>query len=260
LSDRSALAPSPEMDFEAINVSFAPRNPREREIVNVRLFINYTGPPGICLIPVQFTAYNYKNGNETVIGRNYTTMIPGISKVSINWDTNGFEGNYTIEAVVDPNDDFSETNETNNIATGNITIQPSKVIFDTGPGTYPSIFGTHNGTITPNQTITVSKLYTYPCSGTGGHSEYMKIWNDSDWNVTAKWEGYSGDWHNISFENPFTLEARETYNYTICTGSYPQIHHTDNLSTPAGFITCSEFIDANGKRYSNWIPAIKLFL
>jgi len=30
----------------------------------------------------------------------------------------------------------------------------SSPIFDTGPGTYPSISGTHNGTITPNQTIT----------------------------------------------------------------------------------------------------------
>lgn len=124
---------------------------------------------------------------------------------------------------------------------------------------YPSIFGTHNGTIKPNQTITVSMLYTYPCVGTGGHSEYMKIWNNSaDWNVTARWEGYSGDWHNISFDNPFTLEEGETYNYTICTGSYPQIHHTDNLSTSSGFITCTEFIDANGKRYKDWIPAIRL--
>ena len=140
------------------------------------------------------------------------------------------------------------------------TPTPTPSIFDTGPGTYPSIFGTHNGTIKPNQTITVSKLYTYPCPGTGGHSEYMKIWNNSDsnWNVTARWEGYSGDWHNILFDNSFTLEAGETYNYTIRTGSYPQIHHTDNLSTPAGFITCTEFIDTNGKRYKDWIPAIRL--
>ncbi|KAF5428320.1 Alkyl sulfatase BDS1, metallo-beta-lactamase superfamily [Candidatus Methanophagaceae archaeon] len=134
-------------------------------------------------------------------------------------------------------------------------------IFDTGApaNPYPSIMGTHNGTIKSNQTITVSKLYTYPCSGTGGHSEYIKIWNNSaDWNVTAGWEGYSGDWHNISFDDFFTLEEGETYNYTIRTGSYPQIHHTDNLSTPAGFITCSEFMDTSGKRYTDWIPAIGL--
>ena len=39
---------------------------------------------------------------------------------------------------------------------------------DTGSGTYPSISRTHNGTITPNVTIVVSKHYTYPCEGTGG--------------------------------------------------------------------------------------------
>jgi parallel beta-helix repeat protein len=133
-------------------------------------------------------------------------------------------------------------------------------VFDTSSPSnpYPSIFGTHNGTIKPNQTITVSKLYTYPCSGTGGHSEYMKIWDSSDWNVTARWDGYKGDWHNISFGNSFTLEEGETYNYTIRTGSYPQIYHTVNLSTSAGFITCSEFVDVNGKRYNGWIPAVRL--
>lgn len=82
--------------------------------------------------------------------------------------------------------------------------------------------------------------------------------NTHDWNVTARWEGYIGDWHNISFDNSFTLKEGETYNYTIRTGSYPQIHHTDNLSTPTGFITCSEFVDVNGKKYNNWIPAIRL--
>ena len=71
-----------------------------------------------------------------------------------------------------------------------------------------SLFGTHNGTITPNQTITVSKMYTYSCSGTGGHSEYVRIWNSSTLNVTAK---------------------------------------------------CEEFIDANGKKYNNRIPAIRLW-
>jgi hypothetical protein len=71
---------------------------------------------------------------------------------------------------------------------------------------YPSIFGTHNGTITPNQTITVSKLYTYSCPSTGGHIEYMKIRNNS-----------------------------------------------------GGGINGTEFVDANGKKYNDGMPAIKLF-
>lgn len=140
------------------------------------------------------------------------------------------------------------------------TPTPVPSILDTGPGTYPSIFGTHNGTIKPNQTITVSTLYTYPCSGTGGHTEYIRIYNESGTIAEGYWKGYSGDWHNIIFADSFTLEEGEHYNYTLRTGSYPQIHRTDNLSTPAGFITCAEFIDANGEKYNTRIPAIKLFL
>jgi len=133
-------------------------------------------------------------------------------------------------------------------------------IFDTGAPAkpYPSIFGTHNGTITPNVTIEVSKLYTYPCAGTGGHTEYARIWNNSSLDVNASWKGYVGDWYNIPFSEPFTLVANEIYNYTIQTGSYPQIHHTPALLTASGWINCTEFTDVNGKKYYNWIPAIRL--
>jgi len=112
-----------------------------------------------------------------------------------------------------------------------------------------SIFGTHNRIITPNQTITVQKLYTYPCEGTGGHTNYARIWN-STLDVNATWNGYVGDWHNISFNKSFTLEAEKEYNYTICTGSYPRIHHTDALPTANGWINCTKFVDANGKTYN----------
>ena len=136
-------------------------------------------------------------------------------------------------------------------------------IFDTGApaNPYPSLAGTHNGTLTPSRTITVNKLYTYPCVGTGGHSEYARVWNSS-WNgVEARWSGYAadGDWQNLSFNKTFTLLAGETYNYTVRTGSYPQIHHTTALRTANGWLNCSEFIDANGKVNNNRIPAIKLF-
>ena len=131
-------------------------------------------------------------------------------------------------------------------------------VFDTGSGTYPSISGTHNGTITSNQDISVSKLYTYPCTGTGGHTKYARIWNASWDGAEAHWNGYQGDWHNITFDESFTLRSGETYNYTIRTGSYPQIHHTPELATDNGTITCAGFADANGEKYCNWIPAIRL--
>ncbi|MEA2076237.1 MAG: cohesin domain-containing protein [Euryarchaeota archaeon] len=143
---------------------------------------------------------------------------------------------------------------------GTFSILSATSVFDTGSGTYPSISGIFNGTLKLNQTITVYNLYTYPCPGTGGHSEYVKIWNSTGWNVTTTWTGYKGDWHNISFNKSFSLKENEEYNYTIHTGSYPLIHHTPALPTANGWINCTSFVDANGKRYNNWIPAIRLSL
>jgi len=53
----------------------------------------------------------------------------------------------------------------------NITPEPVSIIFGTGQGTYPSIMGVHEGNFTPTCNITVQQIYTYPCVGTGGHSE-----------------------------------------------------------------------------------------
>jgi hypothetical protein len=126
----------------------------------------------------------------------------------------------------------------------------AQLLFDTGHGTYPSISGTHNGTIRQYRNIPVSTLYTYSCAGTGGHTEYVKIWNSTTgWNVTARWNGYTGDWQNLTFNNSFTLYANQTYNYTIVTGSYPQIIHESSWNAIGGAITCSEFVDVNGHRH-----------
>jgi hypothetical protein len=103
-----------------------------------------------------------------------------------------------------------------------------------GQGHNPSISDMHNGTIMPFYDITVSTLYTYPCVGTGGHTEYVKPWNSTDWNVTATWSGYNGDWHNLLFSNSFTLYANETYNYTMQTGSYPRSFMNSYGTQPAG--------------------------
>jgi hypothetical protein len=137
--------------------------------------------------------------------------------------------------------------------------QPPITFFDTDSpaNPYPSIMGNHTGTIKPNHTVIATKLYTYPCPGTGGHTEYAKIWNLT-WNATATWKGYVDDWHNISFDKTVVLLPNKTYNYTIRTGSYPQIHHNRTLLTANGWINSTEFVDVNGKEYDNWIPAIKL--
>ena len=139
------------------------------------------------------------------------------------------------------------------------TPTPSQT-FDTGrpENPYPSISGEFVGTIKTNKKIIATKLYTYPCEGTGGHTEHALICNSS-WCAYAEWDGYKEDWMNISFNKTVVLMPYETYNITIVTGSYPQIHHTSALKTENGWINCTEFTDANGNKYDDWIPAIKLW-
>lgn len=167
-------------------------------------------------------------------------------------------GNYTFSGIHEDEDwNGSEVGGDTKIE---VVQAPGLFDTDSPANPYPSIFGTHNGTIKPEQNITVHKLYTYPCSGTGGHSEYAAFYNATGEEIAnGTWKGYAvGDYHYIEFVMPFDLHEHETYNYTIRTGSYPQIIHARNKSVIGGTITCTEFIDANGKRYEDWIPAIRL--
>ena len=208
-------------------------------------------------------ANNVKPENNTIeyawygpysSGTNFTAVY------SVHVPTGVSEGNYKFSGnllyYIGGNGPYTEDIAGDSV----ITIEKkTKAIFDTGSpeNPYPSIFGIHNGTIKPNVTIKVCRLYTYPCEGTGGHAEYARIWNSS-LDTNATWNGYIGDWHNISFNKTFTLVANKTYNYTICTGSYPQIIHVKSKPVTGGTINCTEFIDANGHTYNNWIPAIRL--
>ncbi|NQE45094.1 Cell surface glycoprotein [ANME-1 cluster archaeon GoMg2] len=131
-------------------------------------------------------------------------------------------------------------------------------VFDTDVGTYPSIMGTHTGTIKPSHNITVNNLYTYPCAGTGGHTETIGLYENGELVANGTWTGYQSDWHNITITPSVILQAGHTYNYTIVTGSYPQILHAASKEITGGTITCTSFVDTNGKTYSGWIPAIRL--
>jgi hypothetical protein len=171
-------------------------------------------------------------------------------------------GTHTIKLTLDGYQDWSTNLSVTAGETSYVhaTLTPtSQIKFDTGPGTYPSISGTYNCTFTPTQTITVNKLYTYPCAGTGGHSEHVIFWNVSGTVAEETWNGYQeAEWSYINFSVPFKLTANEQYNFSILTGSYPQVIHSPTLSNANGTMNCMEFVDANGNGYSDWIPAIRL--
>ena len=159
--------------------------------------------------------------------------------------------NETITATLTVSDGHCED-------TSYIHIVPGFVpIFDTGEGSYPSISGTFTGTITPSQNLTVGTLYTYNCKGTGGHTKSIEFYEDSTLLANGMWSGYAGDWHNVTF-NGVTLLKDHEYRYVIVTGSYPQIIHASSYNATGGVITCSEFVDINGKQHEGWIPAVRL--
>jgi hypothetical protein len=196
---------------------------------------------------------NGAGGTVEEYRHNMTDLLPsGSISFYDTWNTTGApEGVYSILGYV-----LYESRSTD---PASVMIGTATGGFNTGQGTYPSIAGTHTGTITPNQTMLVRRLYTYPCSGTGGHAEYVKIWQGMETLVEAEWAGYGGDWQNITFDLPIVLEANETYYYTITTGSYPQVIHASSYNATGGVITCTSFEDANGNVYTNWIPAIRLW-
>ena len=194
---------------------------------------------------VDGTVYALDANNGSIIW-NYTLYTPP-----------GFGGGYNVASHP------AISNRTLFIGVDNIGVlafRDLSTIFDTTApeNPYHSISGIHHGNITPSHDVYATKLFTRACEGTGGHTEYVKIWN-ATWNgVEGRWAGYAGDWHNISFDEIFILSEGKTYYYLIKTGSYPQIHHKSVLEVGDGTMTCTNFTDANGKCYNDWIPAIRL--
>jgi hypothetical protein len=222
-----------------------------RDDIDINMAFNNTGTVNITGTAIT----KIKNSTGYAVEEfrhNVTDLTPSESiSFSDTWNTSGAEeDSYNILGYVLFDSTTAEP--------VSVTVNTQTKTFDTGPGTYPSVMGNHTGIIKPNHTINATKMYTYPCPGTGGHTEYARIWNKT-WHATATWEGYAAkDWHNVTFDKTVVLLPTETYNYCIHTGSYPQIHHRDELEVDDGTITCDKFIDVNGKIYYDGIPAIRL--
>ncbi|UYZ39890.1 MAG: DUF3821 domain-containing protein [Candidatus Methanospirare jalkutatii] len=220
----------PVMVGEPLNIT----GTTNREPGTIIMISTITGPVGL---PAVLTKVAWPTPDEGVFSATIDT-------------SDAVPGTYILEA--DDGDGHTDT--------VTVEIKEAAPTIDTGQSLnpYPSIFGTHNCTIVPANDITVSKIFVYPCVGTGGHAEYVRIWGNGV-DAHATWNGYGGEWNILHFNRTFTLEAGKEYNFTIKTGSYPQIFHEEVLETLDGSIVrCEEFVDANGKRHK-WIPAFKIY-
>jgi hypothetical protein len=199
--------------------------------------------------------YNATGSEVMDFRHNVTDLIP-LESVSFSdtWNTAAAaEGSYELIGYV-----LYESTATDPVS---VIVRTVPDAFDTGASAlpYPSLAGTHNGTIMPLCNITVSNLYTYSCTGTGGHAESIELYENGTLLASGTWDGYGGDWHNITIYPTVTLQTGHVYNYTIRTGSYPQIIHEPSWNATGGTITCTSFVDINRKRHEGWIPAIRLY-
>ncbi len=122
-------APPPEEEFDELGieqdlsvrgVSFSNIRPEAGEIITVTAVI--TAAQGAPDVNVSFYLNFVDEDNK--IGTRMSSFH-GLSQpmtASLNWNTTGFEGEYMIFAVVDPDETFYEADETNNIAHSEIVV------------------------------------------------------------------------------------------------------------------------------------------
>jgi len=276
-----APSPTPASPVEAVEVTIENIYVCAGETATSSIMIKNVSSPGVSAVTINLT-YDPSVLNISAVGNSsFDATVFNINNsfvkiVAFQTGESGIVGDVSVADIkfkaVGKAGDFSTLNisvitlKDNNgasipysVRNGSAIIQSIHLI-DTGRprNPYPSIAGYFNGTITPNRKIIATKLYTYPCEGTSGHTEHALIWNET-WCAEASWKGYEDDWMNISFNKTVILMPYETYNIMMKTGSYPQIHHTNELETDVGKIRCVGFEDVNGRRYEDWIPAFKLY-
>ncbi len=191
-------------------------------------------------------------GNNVATGRYLVVVLsPGSDGV---WGMYGYPRLYNPNDIRDPNTALCEYTLYNRTQEEMLAIFEDMVFYSDDDIWVGYITVAHDGT------IIVQKMYTYSYPGTGGHSEYAAFYDLNGTKLSeGRWNGYQDvDYQYITFDDPFTLEIGKTYDYTIKTGSYPQMIHKQMHAADNGTITCTEFTDANGNTYNDWIPAIRL--
>jgi hypothetical protein len=132
--------------------------------------------------------------NGTYNGVNYWDLLDGIINTYCDGNPEVLETMTQKELVELIKNATINASDSDDLLQGlHLSVAERAAIFDTGApaNPYPSISGIHNGTITPFNDLNVSEIYTYPCPGTGGHTEYAMIWNKTIREcAVAEWNGY----------------------------------------------------------------------
>ncbi|HZI65781.1 MAG TPA: Ig-like domain-containing protein, partial [Thermoanaerobaculia bacterium] len=100
------------------------RNVREGDKVTIRATVSNTGNAS-----AQASTTEFRLDNTTILGSVATPSIPagGSQQVSVQWDTRSQKGPHTIRVTADAGQTVTESSETNNSSTLNITVQGNKV-------------------------------------------------------------------------------------------------------------------------------------
>ena len=119
--------PGGKADIEVFNESiyFSDNSPIEGDIITITATIYNVGSVDANNVLVSFyvdtISASTKIGDATIA----TLSAGSFTNVSINWDTSGYAGVHTIYVYADPSDTISESDETNNIASKDITVSTS---------------------------------------------------------------------------------------------------------------------------------------
>lgn len=107
-----------DFSIQQSDLRIFPSIPRQDELTNISVTIHNLGDIIANESSLSVTAID-KNQNKYLLLNNYVTpqILPGGSRtINVNWDLTGISGTVDLVAVIDPENKFIESDETNNFA------------------------------------------------------------------------------------------------------------------------------------------------
>ncbi len=239
-------------DLTITSVSTSASSVNEGDTVTIYATVKNVGSEEADNVYVGF--YYDSISSETHIGNaSAGNLAAGASTtVQITWDTSGHAGTHTIIAYADPDNKIVETNENNNTASVNITVNGYgvKLSVDSTSKTVEA-GGSVNYTITVENTGTLEDTYDLSTSSTSGGwsaelSESKVTLNAGDsttviLKVTAPSTASSGDYQNITVtatsENDTNKKDSISTNTTVASFTITSIKIYSHLDAVINYTT-----------------------